>query len=1083
MKKQRILSALLALCLVFSLAPTALAVNADDFTDVGRDSWCYEYVDYVTSKGYFLGTSDTTFSPDRNMTRAMFVVVLSRFDGAKVDNSQSAFTDVEPGSWCAGAINWAAANKIVEGKGDGKFAPNDPITRAQMCAIMDRYLNYYMNEEEVTLPEDGAVSSMTDRQQVPSYAVSAVKQCQRYGLINGYSDGTFRPQALSTRAHVAAVVYRMANLVKNAEAVKKPSGGGEHRGHRKPTYTYTLVYNANEGTFTGGADELRVTSSNRLGYADFTASAVPTREGYTFQGWADSDTGPVRYEPGSTIRVTSATPKTVYAVWQKNAPKVHPNDLVGQAVDNSVTQVNDKYKKLKKAVIEAIRANNAAGNGGKGYLNAAQLKKVEDTIRAMVGVTTVTYGNESTGNRTVTAAASLKVNQNQVVDIIDKATTFASEFLSDSSTGITADDVNGFVNSVKAAVEQKTDIDLTDQTLDEIKTQVLDKVKGEGKALWANFYDANGYYYCGNVTITAGSGASAYTVTVKVDADNRTTSLVGVDKTTAVKKMGEAIAKDMFQQLKSQSTAANGYVDNTTMTGTVTVTFAPSDNKEYAEKTKSFPNVYEVSLNLTLNSNGLVKYKYKNSENYVLVNISPAIQKAWNDGLDKMALSQIGDTTMSQLEELIKSTLTEKIDDIYASVETVFTNNGLSLDSNTKSDILTAMTVTTNSDSKTPVRVWLDTNIGRLSASLETGTITGLNNNALIDAVWDVISLQLPKDNEKMEAWVDAMIASQMANVDILEVINNNKTIQGYGVSVTSIGDINTLMSMGIGEDKDKDYVFKRIIFEEAEKTIANKFSESATYSALYATLSENTKLYLTCKAVMAMGLNFSDYLKDSFKYNTRDQSGVLTIVDHDPISDNDALTALLTEITKKENFTGPINTRINSYLESMDVDEILEDGALTAEENEKIARRAELLNSLKFSTEAGVPGVDSRTFAGLADLLRGTTVAEIVDTHGDTYVAQYLSRIFTNLMNLLPDGAVSINIDGVVLTEADLAALADPATDTTLEAVHALADILEKFEARSINSFAPEAGLPATVTYNTRTFDFYLVIDVIDVE
>ena len=139
MKKQRILSALLALCIVFSLVPTALAEKADDFTDVSRSDWYYQFVDYVTSKGYFNGTSETTFAPAENMTRAMFVTVLFRFDGAKGDRSQSAFTDVAPGEWYTDAINWAAANRIVDGVGNGKFAPNDPITREQLAAILMNY--------------------------------------------------------------------------------------------------------------------------------------------------------------------------------------------------------------------------------------------------------------------------------------------------------------------------------------------------------------------------------------------------------------------------------------------------------------------------------------------------------------------------------------------------------------------------------------------------------------------------------------------------------------------------------------------------------------------------------------------------------------------------------------------------------------------------------------------------------------------------------------------------------------------------------------------------------------------------------
>ena len=223
MKKQRILSALLALCIVFSLVPTALAEKADDFTDVSRSDWYYQFVDYVTSKGYFNGVADKTFAPADNMTRAMFVTVLFRFHGAKGDRSQSAFTDVAPGEWYTDAINWAAANRIVDGVGNGKFAPNDPITRAQMCTMIERYLVLYRKAWKVTLPETGSVSVMVDESAIPAYALAAVKQCQRHGLVNGFEDGTFRPNDLSTRAQVAAVIYRMSYLVQNAKPDNTPS--------------------------------------------------------------------------------------------------------------------------------------------------------------------------------------------------------------------------------------------------------------------------------------------------------------------------------------------------------------------------------------------------------------------------------------------------------------------------------------------------------------------------------------------------------------------------------------------------------------------------------------------------------------------------------------------------------------------------------------------------------------------------------------------------------------------------------------------------------------------------------------------
>ena len=278
MKKQRILSALLALCIVFSLVPTALAEKADDFTDVSRSDWYYQFVDYVTSKGYFNGTAETTFAPAENMTRAMFVTVLFRFHGAKGDSSQSAFVDVAPGEWYTAAINWAAANRIVDGVGNGKFAPNDPITRAQMCTMIERYLDLYRKAWKVTLPETGSVSVMVDESAIPAYALAAVKQCQRHGLVNGFEDGTFRPNDLSTRAQVAAVIYRLSYLVQSAKPDNTPSVPGGtvtppvNPPVNPPVTTYTVSFNANGGTGTM-ADVTGVTSSYTLSACTFTAPA------------------------------------------------------------------------------------------------------------------------------------------------------------------------------------------------------------------------------------------------------------------------------------------------------------------------------------------------------------------------------------------------------------------------------------------------------------------------------------------------------------------------------------------------------------------------------------------------------------------------------------------------------------------------------------------------------------------------------------------------------------------------------------------------------------------------------------------
>lgn len=1079
MKKQRILSALLALCLVFSLVPTALAVSADDFTDVGRDSWCYEYVDYVTSKGYFLGTSDTTFSPDRNMTRAMFVVVLSRFDGAKVDNSQSAFTDVEPGSWCAGAINWAAANKIVEGKGDGKFAPNDPITRAQMCAIIQRYLNYYTDKHNVTVAEKGSASALTDRAQIPAYAVSAVKQCQIWGLINGYSDGTFRPQALSTRAHVAAVVYRLARLVDGAKPVKK---GGSSSGPSRPSeptyyYTYTLTYDANGGT---GAPAPQTKANTTATSWNFTVSStVPTREGYTFLGWAGSAAAAApeaRYAAGRTVTLTTSNRSlTLYAVWQQNAPEVDPDDLVGNAVLASVDQVNDKYDSLKRAVVEAVEDVNAQH----GYLTDSQLQQVKDAINSVVSVSHVTANftsGDTTTARMVSVAASASVNDGQVVSVIEKATQFASDLIDGVYSRPSAEDVEGFLSSVKNAVEEQSGIVLTDKTLGEIKTQVLDKVKGEGKALWANFHDGNGTYVCGDIDITLDGVTYA---TVKV-GQNGNTTLAG-DKTEIAKNLGTAIAKKMYQGIKTQS--AGAYISDPNFTAGVQLIFAPSADAETAAKTEPFPSSYDVVLDLQLDSNGLVEYKY-DAGNYLRLNITKSIQDAYNEAVNEAAATITwNDQTKEQVVSKVSEVLESQVNTIVTEVQGQLDPYGITLTHTTAASLKDALLP--------EVEGWVETNWTRIVASLDGNGLTGLNNTALIDAAWPLIEQDI--DDVDMDAMLQEQIESQLAEngIDeswIVDKANSSSALESaraqlamfdvvtfdpaeFSLEVTSVEDVNALMSYDIIAFTGIKYVemggstmpvtmtgtiegpegstfgdsIRNYIVETAEAQLSTAMEGSAALSAL---LEQNPDVadYLLYSALVQMGLEFADE-----KAEAANNGETLT-----------ALKATVKTVAKEK-----MEEKLNQKLAAIDVTEYLEEGELAEADYQA---KIDLLNSLKF------PNIQTKTAAGLASALTSATMTEIVGDKGNSYVEKYLGKVINKAMNVLPAGA-SVTIAGVTLDKNTLAGLGE--ADTTMEAIQALADILAQFGDLSINSFAPEAGQVMTVAYNGRTASVHLVIGI----
>lgn len=1072
MKKQRILSALLALCIVFSLVPTALAEKADDFTDVSRSDWYYQFVDYVTSKGYFNGVADKTFAPADNMTRAMFVTVLFRFDGAKGDRSQSAFTDVAPGEWYTDAINWAAANRIVDGVGDGKFAPNDPITRAQMCTMIERYLALYKKAWKVTLPETGSVSVMVDENAIPAYALAAVKQCQRHGLVNGFEDGTFRPNELSTRAQVAAVIYRMSFLVQNAKPDNTPSvnpGGTVNPPVNPPVtaYTYALYFDANGGTLIGASPVSTTTTSTTY---SFPVSATATRDGYNFLGWATEKTATAAtYPANSTITLTANYPIiTLYAVWQAKAPVVVSDDLIGNAVLKSVKQVNDRFGDMKKAVVDAVDQVNKDNK----YLTDAQLQQVKNIVNDMVKVEDVKANFTSGDNKTereVTWNVALEVKDGQVVSAIEQANKLANAIITGTTSKPTPDDIDGFLTSVKNAVESETGIVLTNKSLSEIKAQVVDKLKTEGKSLWANFHDGKGNYVCGNVDVVFNGKTYA---TVQVGESSASLSAA---KSKIVKELGTAISKEIYKQMKEKT--KDGYKDNFTFNIDLKVNFTPAANADIKAKTDAYTYNYKLVVTPKLNSNGLLEYKYEGDENYLRLNITQNIQKAYNDGLDQIAAQfAYTDGTKDKVVAKVKEEMETRLPEIYEEIETSLKKYDITLTNATEDALKAALLAEADK--------WVDTNWTKIvSSTTGGGTLTGLDNTLLINAVWPLIE----KDINDLD--VDALIQNQISKKLTEKQINEawivkkanesgtlkdaknlvegfNVTFEPAGVTldIQSVADINFLLAQPeikahvtkgsfsgtltlTGKDKKPfSDALKQEIVDTATKELDAALKDSATLKDL---LAKNPGLekYLIYSALVQMDLTF----------------------DTEKAANASALDNL--KPTIKDEGKAKLEAKLNDKLAAIDVSSILNDGSAEKAEYQK---KIDLLNSLKFDA---TNGIQTKTAAQLADALKSQTMKDIVGSKGDTYVAQYLGKIVAKAQNLLPDSA-SITLNGVTLTKSDLDAFRS--AKTTKDAVIALANLIEKFGDLSINSsFADPAGQKVTVNYNGRSASANLIIKV----
>ncbi len=168
------------------------------FADLQQNAWYHQAVDFVLKNGLMYGYSDKEFAPNDTISRAQLAQILYQNEGRPAINTNSIFTDVPENAWYATAVNWAASKGIVNGYGNGIFAPNDTITREQFAVMLWQYAqNPDNNAKEL---------SFHDGQQVSSYALHAIYWAVENGILHGYEDNTLRPKGFVTRAQAAQML-------------------------------------------------------------------------------------------------------------------------------------------------------------------------------------------------------------------------------------------------------------------------------------------------------------------------------------------------------------------------------------------------------------------------------------------------------------------------------------------------------------------------------------------------------------------------------------------------------------------------------------------------------------------------------------------------------------------------------------------------------------------------------------------------------------------------------------------------------------------------------------------------------------
>lgn len=170
------------------------------FTDAVLDAWYHDGIHYCVEQGLMAGTGGTAFAPNQDTSRAMIATILWRLEGSPAVDSLMMFGDVPQGQWYSEAVCWAAGEGVAAGYGNGKFGPNDAITREQLCTMLWRYAGRPETEP--------SLSGYTDADSVSDYARQAVAWAVERGVVTGATSTTLAPRGMATRAQAAAMLMR-----------------------------------------------------------------------------------------------------------------------------------------------------------------------------------------------------------------------------------------------------------------------------------------------------------------------------------------------------------------------------------------------------------------------------------------------------------------------------------------------------------------------------------------------------------------------------------------------------------------------------------------------------------------------------------------------------------------------------------------------------------------------------------------------------------------------------------------------------------------------------------------------------------
>ncbi len=153
-------------------------------------------------KRYIEGYSDGSFGGTRNIIRAEIATIFARLLDLDVDSKITSYKDIKSNHWAIGYIEAVSKEGLMEGYGHGIFAPDQAITRAEFATIIARYLS--VERDSTLLPIELHFNDITN-----NWAKSSIEEIYRFQIVDGYDDGTFRPDNPILRSEAVTMINKM----------------------------------------------------------------------------------------------------------------------------------------------------------------------------------------------------------------------------------------------------------------------------------------------------------------------------------------------------------------------------------------------------------------------------------------------------------------------------------------------------------------------------------------------------------------------------------------------------------------------------------------------------------------------------------------------------------------------------------------------------------------------------------------------------------------------------------------------------------------------------------------------------------